>query len=422
MVIVGDAKAGAMKTSVPRFLVVAAFLASACSSSGGTDNAAGGTGGQAGASGVCVPGQSIACVGPGVCDGWQVCSADGRSYGECLCGPAPDAGGSGGSAGRDGSTGGTTNADSAIAADGGTFVPSSPSCGRGLMCKGENCCTAINVPGGTFPQGRSEDSAANDYLASGDADELPEHPATVASFALDKYEVTVGRFRKYLYAYVSNTASAPASGAGAHPAIPDTGWQSAWNTYLPATATDLVAGMKLASMEDATWTDAEGANEDKAINGLSWVEAFAFCIWDGGRLPTEAEWEYAAAGGAENRMYPWADWTQDCTVANFWDGVEYCGPGGVRAVAPVGSYSPGNGRWGHADLAGNVGEWVFDWLANYTASPTTDYANTNNGTQRVYRGGSFSGDTASLRAAARSSWFASLSNLATGARCARTAQ
>jgi formylglycine-generating enzyme len=226
------------------------------------------------------------------------------------------AGGTGGSVGSGGGGGtGVTNA--------GTFVPVSlQSCAGGLTCNGENCCTTINVPGGTFPQGRGTEDCGSVGCQVGDAgtegcpngmfcysDELPEHSSTVSSFALDKYEVTVGRFRNFVNAYVSNTATVPPEGAGANPAIPGTGWQSAWNANLPATQATFTAYLKCIQarldLNFSTWTDSAAANEDKAINCVNWYEAFAFCIWDGGRLPTESEWEYTATGGAENRIYPW---------------------------------------------------------------------------------------------------------------------
>jgi len=81
----------------------------------------------------------------------------------------------------------------------------------------------------------------------------------VSSFALDKYEVTVGRFRKFVNAYVSNTASAPAVGAGVNPAIPGTGWQSGWNTSLPSTQSALI---KLGQMRrDLPDLDRRGRSE-----------------------------------------------------------------------------------------------------------------------------------------------------------------
>src|SRR5208337_5658772 len=76
------------------------------------------------------------------------------------------------------------------------------------------------------------------------------------------------------------------------------GWQAAWESYVtPTNASLACTGM--------TWTSAPGTQETLPINCVNWYAAYAFCIWDGGFLPREAEWEYAAAGGSEQREYPW---------------------------------------------------------------------------------------------------------------------
>jgi formylglycine-generating enzyme required for sulfatase activity len=109
-----------------------------------------------------------------------------------------------------------------------------------------------------------------------------------------------------------------------------------------------------------------GANEQKPINCVDWFQAFAFCIWDGGRLPTEAEWEYAAAGGSEQRKYPWGA-TEPGANANlavygcYFPGTRCTPTTGALNVAPVGSVPAGNGKYGQSDLAGNVQEWNLDW-------------------------------------------------------------
>jgi formylglycine-generating enzyme required for sulfatase activity len=287
------------------------------------------------------------------------------------------------------------------------------SCAGGLTCNGESCCTSINVPGGTFPQGRSEVVGASDYYPSGAADEVPEFSSTVSTFALDKYEVTVGRFRNFVNAY---TGVAPAAGAGANPNIPGSGWQSAWNTFLPATQAAFkdTAHLKCESARQ-TWTDNVGANENKAINCVDWYEAFAFCIWDGGRLATESEWEYAAAGGSDNRLFPWGSAAPDCAHENLHN----CSD----RVAVVGSTPIGNGKWGHADLAGNVCEWELDYFGTYPASASTNYANISSGSNRVDRGGIFYYD-APGRAADRDRGGndPTLHYFGSGARCARNAQ
>jgi formylglycine-generating enzyme required for sulfatase activity len=247
-----------------------------------------------------------------------------------------------------------------------------PTCGPG---GGESCCASPAIPGGTFDRG--DDSTA---------------PATLSDFRLDRFEITVGRFRAYVAAY---PASKPAAGAGAHPAIDGSGWDPAWDASLPADQAALLAAIKCDATYQ-TWTDTAGSNEDRPMTCLSWFDAFAFCAWDGGRLPTEAEWSYASAGGNEERVFPWSsppssiaiDATfavYDCTGDGSAAGT--CGAGDIQKV---GARSPkGDGKWGHADLAGNMAEWALDWYATSYASPCIDCANLQAATSRVLRGGSW---------------------------------
>ena len=286
----------------------------------------------------------------------------------------------------------------------------------GTECNGESCCTGIEVPGGTFPMGRGTETCSDctDGCPSQSCPdvELPEHPATVSSFVLDKYEVTVGRFRAFVDAY---DGTAPAAGSGAHPLISGSGWNSAWNTSLPSDRTELTANVAC-NVSPPTWTNTAGANETCPMNCGSWYEAFAFCIWDGGRLPTEAEWEYAAAGGDENRVCPWGSDVTEPLPAN------YTGNGSWPLIA-VGSYPAGNGRWGHADLAGSMHEWVLDWYASdwYTTTQAgcSDCANLTAASYRMIRGGYWLSNASDLRAAYRVSLAPINHADLIGFRCAR---
>jgi formylglycine-generating enzyme required for sulfatase activity len=255
-----------------------------------------------------------------------------------------------------------------------------PSCAAlGNTCgpnRDQVCCTSNVVPGGSFNRGNN-----------------PGAPAKVSPFRLDVYEVTVARFRTFFAGYPANL---PDAGAGRNPNDPmDTGWNASWSSRMPADTAALGRALRSAGNLD-TWTDAPGDNESRAVNGLSWYEAYAFCIWDGGRLPTEAEWNFAAAGGDEQREYPFplaVGQHVDRTYASFWEGD--CNgddqPGCTFAdVLIVGSRSPkGDGRWGHADLAGNVAEWVVDEKGLYPL-PCVDCANrADRESERVNRGASF---------------------------------
>jgi formylglycine-generating enzyme required for sulfatase activity len=263
------------------------------------------------------------------------------------------------------------------------------------------------VPGGTFD--RSYDGV--DFTD-------PNYPATVSDFYLDKYEITVGRFRVFVNAGMGTQKSPPAAGAGANPGISSSGWDSTWNTNLPVDTASLKTSLKCYSGYQ-TWTDTPGTNESKPANCLDWSTAFAFCAWDGGRLPTEAEWNYAASGGSEQRYYPWSSPPTSTTIDDSY-AVYNCG--GTCSIQNVGSKSPkGDGTWGQSDLAGNVWEWTLDWYADPYPMPCNNCADLTVASLRVIRGGSF-GDVASgLRSADRGyddPWYY-LYDLF-GARCART--
>ncbi len=301
----------------------------------------------------------------------------------------------------------------------GICVPSigivGPSCAGGLDCAGVSCCQSKLVPGGTFPMGRS--TSGTDACPPGkscNAWELPEHNATIDSYYLDAFEVTVGRFRKFVAAY---NGTSPPSGAGDHHNL-GAGWQIAWNSLLPATQATLISNLKC-NPSSQTWTDVPSTNEAQAINCVTWYEAFAFCIWDGGRLPTEAEWEYAAAGGQENRLYPWgsADPSVDTELSNS----NYSER---NSRVNVGSHSRGNGLWGHRDLAGNMWEWAFDWYSDrwYTGAgnPCNNCANTVAADRRITVSAGWFNDIATpLRCAAHSKSDPKIRLDYLGFRCAR---
>ncbi len=276
-----------------------------------------------------------------------------------------------------------------------------PHCqGMGRACGGDDCCASDVVPGGTFR--RSYDGVLNGGYA--DANFV----ATVDDFRLDRYEVTIGRFRAFLAGYGS-----PINGTGKNPNDPtDPGWQASSNALLPS-ASKLAS---LLSCERQRWTEAPGSDETKPVACLTWYEAFAFCIWDGGRLPTEAEWNYAAAGGSEQRAFPWSSPPYSLVID---DSHAVHGPE-MLAVAPVGSKPNGHGKWGHADLAGNVSEWTRDlWARPYVTPCENCSEQAANSPARVLRGGA-AGDAAEFLRTGRRDYASPEARRSTfGVRCAR---
>ena len=257
----------------------------------------------------------------------------------------------------------------------------------------ESCCTSLEVPPGTFYRGYTNTGGG----ATGTTD-----PATISGFRLDKYEVTVGRFRQFVAAWNNGSGYLPAVGTGKHIHLNggnglnatgggfESGWIAAYDQVDPTAA-------NLANAPyGGTWTSTPGANEQLPITNVNWFEAYAFCIWDGGFLPSDAEWEYAAAGGSEQREFAWGSTAPGSSTqyaiydCNYPPGVNTnCVNGAeVSDIAPVGTAPLGAGKWGQLDLTGNVQEWNLDWYATFV-DPCVDCANVSTGTDRVNRGQGF---------------------------------
>ena len=146
------------------------------------------------------------------------------------------------------------------------------------------------------------------------------------------------------------------------------GWSPADDANLAPTDTNLTS-----CGATSTWTAAPGTGEDKPINCVNWAEAYAFCIWDGGFLPSEAEWEYAASGGGRALAFPWGATAPGTTNqyaiydCHFPTGSTSCSS--AANIAPVGSAPMGAGRFGQLDLAGNESTWNLDFYATAYVSP-----------------------------------------------------
>ena len=306
--------------------------------------------------------------------------------------------------------GSSSDADAA-----GTVLP--PSCasgGAGMTNCGataENCCVSPLVNGGTFFRTYSNDGGG----PGGEAD-----PASVSTFRLDKYLVTVGRFRQFVQAWDSGSGLEggagyfPPSGSGKHAHLngglgltsvgPDagayeTGWDPADDPQIAPTYANLVTYCFESNMK--TWTTAPGSQENLPINCVNWWEAYAFCIWDGGFLPTETEWEYAAAGGAApvgQREYPWGSTPPGTANQYLITDCNYGSPGcyQVANIAPVGTAVLGAGLWGQLDLVGEMSEYELDWWNQSYVNPCIDCAYlppppTTTPPYKSFRGGAFGG-------------------------------
>jgi formylglycine-generating enzyme len=269
----------------------------------------------------------------------------------------------------------------------------------------ENCCKSIVVACGT-------------YLRSNDE----RFPASVTKFGLDKFEVTAARFRRFVEAH--ELGWKPKVGDGKHVHLNggqglsgEVGWQEGWNASVLA---DL-GTVRPDAMCDARTDRWQYFIENGAASGVpcvNWYEAYAFCVWDGAFLPTEAEWNFAAAAGSEQRVYPWGP------VLNGDRASLGCGGDGFffecvykYDIQPVGRYPTGAGALAHMDLAGNVAEWTLDSYGDYPM-PCTDCVNLMAG-DKVTRGGHWASPGMEIDTLRREHQNPAVYSEKVGFRCAR---
>jgi formylglycine-generating enzyme len=223
----------------------------------------------------------------------------------------------------------------------------------------------VLIPGGSFEMG-----------TDGMPFENPIHRVTVKSFWMDEREVTVAEFSRFVESttYVTEAERF--------------GWSGVFN----------VNTGQWERVDGAHWRYPEGHDAspqpDEPVVQISWNDANAYAKWAGKRLPTEAEWEFAARGGLIGKTYAWGDDLRPDgkPVANWWQGSfpdTNTGEDGFLGRAKVGSFQA-NG-YGLFDMAGNVWEWTSDWYLEdyYAKSPTHDPKGPPSGEERVMRGGSW---------------------------------
>jgi len=257
----------------------------------------------------------------------------------------------------------------------------------------------ISLPGGTFTMGTDDRIG---YPADGEG---PARRVTVRPFAIDAYAVSNARFAEFVDATGYVTAAERA------------GWSFVFAGLLPDDFEEtrgVAAAPWWRQVFGADWRHPEGPQSGLEAGGqrtedgraattdrwahpvvhVSYDDALAYCVWASARLPTEAEWEYAARGGLEGARYPWGD---ELTPGgehrcNIWQGTfpskNRCDDGWY-GTAPVDAYAP-NG-FGLYNAVGNAWEWCADWFSRdwHVRGPREAPRGPEFGTHRVIRGGSY---------------------------------
>jgi formylglycine-generating enzyme required for sulfatase activity len=222
------------------------------------------------------------------------------------------------------------------------------------------------IPGGTFQMG----SNASEFR--GEAE--PIHTVTVHGFWMDTTEVTNEQFAEFVKATGHVTVAEKEPDPQQFPDVPKEKLKPFSAVFTPPTTDTPTRRMDdwWKPVYGADWKHPDGpgssiaGKEKYPVVHISWVDAAAYATWARKRLPTEAEWEFAARGGLEGKKYAWGDEFKPGgkSMANTWQGTfpnQNLTEDGHRTAAPVGSFPP-NG-YGLYDMAGNVWEWCSDWYS-----------------------------------------------------------
>jgi formylglycine-generating enzyme required for sulfatase activity len=226
------------------------------------------------------------------------------------------------------------------------------------------------------------------YPADGEA---PVHAVTLAPFAIAAHAVTNDDFASFIDATGHVTEAE------------QFGWSFVFAGLLPDDFPDTrgVTGAPWwRQVFGASWRAPEGPGSgvrdrgDHPVVHVSWNDAAAYCAWSGTRLPSEAEWEYAARGGLDGARFPWGDELEPGGAhrMNVFQGhfpADDTAADGYAGTAPVDAFPPN--EFGLFNMTGNVWEWCRDWFSPsyYSSSPAVDPNGPEHGGQRVMRGGSY---------------------------------
>ncbi len=303
----------------------------------------------------------------------------------------------------------------------------------------------VQIPAGTLSMGGDNQQA--------DPNEFPKHPVAIASFWMDETEVTNAQFAQFVEATGYKTvAERPLDWETMKqslppdtPKPPDSILQPGALVFFP-TAQPVPLdnpGLWWRWVKGANWRNPEGPGSGIAdkmnhpVVQVAWEDAAAYAKWAGKRLPTEAEWEWAARGGLPAAVYPWGDGGIDegPPKANFWQGLfpyQNQRTDGYFTTAPAKSFPPNS--YGLYDMPGNVWEWCADWFdVNFYQKSTASKPNTAGPAiafnpsmpyqqEKVIRGGSFlcnDGYCSGYRNARRMGSTADTGLNHTGFRCAK---
>ena len=272
------------------------------------------------------------------------------------------------------------------------------------------------IEGGVFQMGASE----NDNMAL--MHEKPNHTVKVDGFYMDETEVTNKQFTEFIKAtgYIT-TAERPIDWDIIKMQLPPGTPRPHDSILMPGSLLFKKTTESVPNLYDfsqwwkwsigANWKEPEGkgsnivGKENDPVVHVSYEDAIAYCNWSGKRLPTEAEWEYAARGGKKNKIYFWGNLSNSLhQYVNSWEGefpVENIIKDGFEKSAPVKSFPPNN--YGLYEISGNVWEWTSDWYnlnyyvqckknnitdnpigANKAYNPNNPYID-----EKIIRGGSF---------------------------------